>query len=142
MINYLAEFPEVLKSQIHDPSLKLNAFSSGIGGDYLCLAQNKYGTIGSDLDHELKFTIQYPEDCQGYKQYLGANLSPEYTGTIGGNITMTCTLQFNFCSRPNKCADNVVWDNSVFPQNRTINESSYNCSICTGMFQTYHFYTK
>ena len=134
------EFPDILKSQIHDPAIKIKGFLPEIGGQFLCGAQNKYGVEGVDGKYSDRFTVEYPIDCQLYEQFLGANLSPEYTGTIGGNVTMTCTLQFDACSSPNKCAKHVTWDNSSFPQNRTISVASYDCSICTGKCQASDFY--
>ena len=132
-MNHLVPLPEVFKSQIHNPELIAKEFSPEIHGMYQCTVKNKYGTEGDTLVPGKEREIKYPQDCQGYTQYRRAYLSSEHTGTIGGNITLTCFLQFDSCIQD--CSQYIKWDSSAFPLNRTINGKGYNCSICEGMFE-------
>lgn len=120
----------MFKNQIHNPVLTVDKYYPEVKGKYVCVAENEYGT--TSIDSEYYYIVRAPGNCNEYTQYRSVFLSPEYSASIGGNVTLTCTLQFA-CIELESCAEEFIyWRDSLFPTNRMLKGEGYNCLTCSG----------
>ena len=120
----------MFKSQINYPVLTVDKYYPEIKGNYVCVAENKYGITSKDTEYY--YIVRAPINCNEYTQYRSVFLSPEYSASNGGNVTLTCTLRFA-CLELESCAQQFIhWRDSLFPTNRTLKGEGYNCSTCSG----------
>ena len=135
-------FPEI-KDQLHNRTLHFDKYSLSMRGKYKCIAENKYGIRGNSsaidgiLFHDLpRFVITGPQDCSHYADLFLTDLSKEYTGVVGGNVTMSCKSQYG-CQFIEECLENIEWDESKFPPDRTLRINGSSCSSCTSTLSLY-----
>lgn len=125
-----------MKYQLHNRTLRFDKFSLSLRGNYKCIAENKYGIKGNSsveygkLTHGVPlFSLTAPQDCIHYAPLFSTDLSTQYTGVIGGNVTMSCKSQYG-CQYVETCLENIEWDESAFPPDRTLSVNGSSCTTC------------
>ncbi|KAI6655877.1 hypothetical protein LOD99_1611 [Oopsacas minuta] len=127
-----------MKGQTHNEVLHFDKYSTDMrSGTFHCTAENEYGIGGkSTADNgrhaRPRFQLSAPQECVGYNQYFASDLSQEYKGSIGGNVTMSCSIQYA-CQFPQDCLDYIKWDDSLFPPDRTVKANISSCSRCAAI---------